>query len=137
MGLISVPPNLVPLIGTAAWMGARGIYLNTTTVIVFSVAIGLAVDDTIHMMSRFKEELPGAKGNVDEALRRAARGSGRAVIMTSMMLLGGLSVMLLSTFMPIRWFSELMATTIFFALLGDLLLLPALLKRFWPEGRLQ
>jgi predicted RND superfamily exporter protein len=132
MGLLSIPPNLIPLLGTAAWMGFRGIYLNTTTVIVFSIAIGLAVDDTIHMLSRFREELPRAR-NVEDAVHRAARGSGRAVLMTSLMLLGGLGTMAFSSFVPIRLFAELMASTIFFAVIGDLTLIPPLLKQFWPE----
>ncbi len=134
LGILSVPPNLIPLIGTAAWMGARGIYLNTTTVIVFSIAIGLAVDDTIHFLSRFREELPRSR-TVEEAIHRAARGSGRAMLMTSVMLLGGLFVMSRSSFVPIQWFSELMAATIGFAIIGDLTILPAMLMLFWPRDQ--
>jgi predicted RND superfamily exporter protein len=53
--------------------------------------------------------------------------------MTSVMLLGGLATMSLSSFVPIRWFAELMAATILFAVIGDLTIIPPLLKKFWPE----
>jgi hypothetical protein len=103
-------------------------------VITFSVAIGLAVDDTIHVLARFKEEY--AKGySLDDALLRSARGSGRAVIVTSVMLMAGLSVMLTSSFVPIKWFAELLGITITVCLVGDLIMLPAMLKVFWPEQK--
>jgi hypothetical protein len=134
MGLISIPPNVLPLLVTMAWMGFRDINLNTSTVITFSVAIGLAVDDTIHVLARFKEEY--AKGySLDDALLRSARGSGRAVIVTSVMLMAGLSVMLTSSFVPIKWFAELLGITITVCLVGDLIMLPAMLKVFWPEQK--
>ena len=134
MGLISIPPNVLPLLVTMAWMGFRDINLNTSTVITFSVAIGLAVDDSIHVLARFKEEY--VKGySLDESLTRSARGSGRAVIVTSVMLMAGLSVMLTSSFVPIKWFAELLGITITVCLVGDLIMLPALLKVFWPEQK--
>jgi hypothetical protein len=132
MGLISVPPNLLPLIGTMAWMAMRDINLNTSTVLTFSIAIGLAVDDTIHMLARFREEY-GRGHDVSESIRLSGRGSGRAVVITSVMLVSGLMVMLNSSFVPIKLFSELLTVTIAMCLVGDLLLLPALLKLFWPE----
>lgn len=129
IGLISVPANVIPLLATMAYMAVRDIPLNTTTVIIFSVSIGLAVDDTIHMLARFREER--AEGcDIDEALRRAARGSGRAIVVTSLMLGAGMLVMLLSSFMPVRLFGELICVTLVACLFGDLLLLPAMLKLF-------
>lgn len=129
IGLISVPPNVLPLVGTMAYMAVRDIALNTTTVVIFSISIGLAVDDTIHMLARFREERAQGYG-IDEALLRAARGSGRAVIVTSVMLGAGMLVMLLSSFTPVRLFGELIAVTLTMCLIGDLILLPALVKLF-------
>lgn len=134
LGLISILPNITPLILTLAYMTAMGIYLNTTTVIIFSVALGLAVDDTIHVLTRFREEVQRGK-SVDEAIALAASGAGRAVVITSIMLVGGLSVMFLSSFVPIRLFAELTAVTIVSCIFGDLIVLPALLKLFWPETK--
>jgi hypothetical protein len=132
MGLISVPPNVLPLLGTMAWMAMRDINLNTSTVITFSIAIGLAVDDTIHVLARFREEM-AQRISIDDALVRTMRGSGRAVIVTSVMLTTGLSVMLFSSFVPIQLFAELLGVTIAICLVGDLVMLPALLKAFWPD----
>jgi predicted RND superfamily exporter protein len=134
MGLISVPPNVLPLLFTLAWMGITDVYLNTTTVIIFSISIGLAVDDTIHMLARFDEEMARGVG-LDEALRRAAAGSGRAIVITSVMLVGGLAVMGTSSFVPIRLFSELTGVTIVGCLFGDLIVLPALLKLGWRPAK--
>lgn len=132
MGLISVPPNLLPLAATMAWMALRDINLNTSTVLTFSVAIGLAVDDTIHMLARFREEY-AAGASVNEAIRQSGRGSGRAIVITSAMLVAGLLVMINSSFVPIKLFAELLTVTIITCLVGDLVMLPALLKQFWPE----
>jgi len=134
MGMISIPPNVLPLLFTLAWMGLHGVFLNTTTVIIFSISIGLAVDDTIHMLARFDEEMARGVG-LDEALRRAAAGSGRAIVITSVMLVGGLAVMSTSSFVPIRLFAELTGITILGCLFGDLIVLPALLKLGWRPNR--
>ena len=134
MGLISVPPNVIPLLVTLAWMSWRGILLNSTTAIIFSVSLGLAVDDTIHFLARFREELQ-AGARRDEAILRAARGTGRAILVTSVMLVGGMSVLFGSSFIPIALFAELIAVTVVGCILGDLFVLPALLRLFWPDGR--
>lgn len=129
IGLISLPANAIPLLVTAAYMALQDIPLNTTTVIIFSVSIGIAVDDTIHMLARFREERNDGAG-VEEALLRAARGSGRAIVVTSLMLGAGMLVMLVSSFVPVRLFGELICVTLVACLLGDLLLLPAMLTLF-------
>jgi len=129
IGLISIPANVLPLIATMAYMFVRDVSLNTTTAIIFSVSIGLAVDDTIHMLARFKEERKD-EPDIDLAMLRAARGSGRAIVVTSVMLAGGMLVMLLSSFNPVRLFGEFVCVTLVGCLFGDLILLPALLKLF-------
>ena len=129
IGLISIPANVTPLIATMAYMAVVGINLNTTTVLIFSVSIGLAVDDTIHMLARFTEER--SRGcNVRDALLKTAAGSGRAIVVTSFMLGSGMLVMLISSFMPVRLFGELVCVTLLGCLLADLIILPAMLALF-------
>ena len=132
LGLLSIPPNVLPLVATMAYMAIRGIQLNTATAMIFAISIGMAVDATIHVLMRFREEERLAK-SVDDALIRAARGTGRAIVLTCVMLMAGFSVMLISKFVPVRRFGELIAVTAFGCLLGNLILLPALLKVGWNK----
>lgn len=132
LGLISIPANVTPLIATMAYMALVGINLNTTTVVIFSVSIGLAVDDTIHMLARFREER-ARNDDVRDALLASAAGSGKAIVVTSIMLGAGMSVMLVSSFMPVRLFGELVCVTLAGCLLGDLIILPAMLVLFAKE----
>jgi len=134
MGRLSVPPNVIPLILTMAFMTGAGIELNTTTVVIFSISLGLAVDDTIHMLARFSEALR-ADASRDEAIMIASLGAGKAIFVTSVVLGGGMAILLLSSFIPIRLFGTLIGVTVIACLIGDLLLLPALLKLGWPEGK--
>jgi predicted RND superfamily exporter protein len=127
MGLISVPPNLIPLAVTMAYMTVAGISLNTTTVVCFAISIGLAVDHTIHMMARFQEER-AAGHDVDNAIIGAARGTGRAIVVTSVTLFVGMCVLLLSSFVPVAQFATLLAVTALATLVGNLVMLPALLR---------
>lgn len=134
IGLISIPANATPLIATMAYMAVMGINLNTTTVIIFSVSIGLAVDDTIHMLARFREER-ALEPDPSRALLRTAAGSGKAIVVTSFMLGSGMLVMLVSSFMPVRLFGELVCVTLVGCLLGDLIILPAMLVLFAESRR--
>lgn len=127
MGIISIPPALMPLAFTLCWMWIRGIPLNTATAIIFSIAIGMTVDGCIHYMTRFREEYRGNK-SLDQAIVDAARGSGKAIIFTCVALIVGFSVMLISQFVPIRRFGELVAFTIFVMMIATMLVLPALLR---------
>lgn len=132
LGLLSIPPNVIPLIGTLGWMALRDIRLNAATVIVFSISLGLAVDGSIHFLARFREET--GRGLLrNEALLRAARGTGRAVVLSGMTLMLGFGVMLLSSFVPVRRFGELIAVTVGMCLLSTLIVQPALLCVFAPE----
>lgn len=126
-GLLSIPPNVIPLAGTMAYMALRGIPLNAATGIVFSISLGLAVDGSIHVLARFREELAEGK-SVDNALLRAAKGTGRAIVISSVTLMAGFAVLLLSNFVPVRLFGELIAITVGGCLFATLLVQPALLK---------
>lgn len=129
LGLLCIPPNLVPLAGTVAYMVVRGIPLNTATVIIFSISIGLADYGTIHVLSRFQEETRHGF-NASAAILRAARGTGRAVIVANLTLMAGFGVLLLSNFRPVQHFGELIAVTVAGCLVATLFMQPALL-RLW------
>ncbi len=126
LGLISVLPNTIPLLLTFGYMGMRDIDLNTTTIITFAISLGLAVDDTIHFLARFQEER--SHGNsVADSIVSTYHGAGRAILLTSAMLLVGLAILLFSDFVPTRYFGMLTSITILGAVIGDLVLLPPLL----------
>jgi hypothetical protein len=134
LGLISIPPNVLPLLMTLAFMALTGIPLNAATVIIFSVSIGLAVDGTIHVLARFREEQ--ALGlSTEEAMSKAARGTGKAIVLTSLSLLFGFSVMLLSAFVPVRRFGILIGVSMFSCLIATLFVLPALIAIAWPDKK--
>ena len=133
-GLIAAVPNLTPLALTLGYMGLRGYDMNVGNVIVFTISLGIAVDDSIHFLFRFREELNRA-GNVEEAVVRTFEGTGRAIVITSILIVAGLAVLLFSDFVPTRRFAELTSVTMFGALIGILLLLPACLVLFWKRPR--
>ncbi|RZV55727.1 MAG: hypothetical protein EX268_01185 [Deltaproteobacteria bacterium] len=133
LGLLSIPPNLIPLVATMAYMVWREIPLNVSTVIIFSISLGLAVNGTIHVLARFREEMQHGIGR-EAALVRAARGTGRAIVISCVTLMAGFSVLLLSSFVPVRNFGELIAITIGGCLVATLLVLPPLLRVAGGQG---
>lgn len=132
LGLISVPPNALPLALTLAYMVWRGIALHAATVIVFTVTVGLAVDGTTHVMARYREEL-AAGGTSESVLRRTVAGSGRGVLLSSLTLIVGYLVLLASTFEPVRLFGELSGVAIIASTICQTFFLPALLAAFGPR----
>lgn len=132
LGLLSIPPNLIPLVGTLGYMAVRDIPLNMSTVIIFSISFSLAVDGSIHVLARFREEMNDGKAPAS-ALLRAARGTGRANVISYLTLTCGFGVMLLSSFVPIRQFGELIAVTVATCMIATVFLLPALLRVFSPK----
>ncbi|MEZ4828030.1 MAG: MMPL family transporter [Bacteroidia bacterium] len=97
MLIISMIPNIVPLILTGGVMGLFGIHLTTSTALVFVIAFGIAVDDTIHFLTRYKLEISLGRP-VDVAVRNTILGTGKAMILTSIVLLGGFMILLTSNF---------------------------------------
>lgn len=134
IGLISVLPNVLPLALTFGVMTILGMHLSTTTAIVFSIGLGLAVDDTVHFLARYLEERQRT-GNVRDAIQRSYLGVGRAMGITTIVIIGGMVVLLQTTFMPIKYLAILMSIIVAGALIGDLLLLPALLLLFDRTSR--
>ena len=133
VGLIAALPNLTPLAITLGYMGVMGYDMNVANVIAFTICLGLADDNTIYFLYRFRQEME-ATGDTVKAVRLAFLGTGRAIVLTSMLLLVGMSVLLLSDFVPTRRFAELTSVTILGNLLGVLLLLPACLVLFWKRS---
>ena len=136
LGLISIIPNLFPLALTAAYLVFAGYNLEIVMVCNFTVCLGIAVDDTIHFLTRFREERVHCE-NDDEAIRRAFTGVGTALIMTTAVLVAGFSIVTLSDSRDHRIFATMGAITIAAALFCDLVFLPALLSLFGsskPKG---
>jgi len=126
-GLLAMIPNVFPMLVTLGYMGAVGMHLRIVSVISFAIAFGLAVDNTIHILSRFQHEFRQGHGT-DVAVTRSLAAVGGAVWTTSLLLLLGFAVLMLSSFKASHEFGVLACVTILSALAGDLLLLPALLR---------
>lgn len=129
LGLISIIPNLFPLAFTGAYLAWAGYNLEVVMVCNFTVCLGIAVDDTIHFLTRFREEREHAKTD-DEAIQRAFTGVGTALIMTTIVLVAGFSIVTFSDSRDHRIFATMGALTISAALFCDLIFLPALLGVF-------
>lgn len=128
---VSIIPNLIPIAWTGGLMGALGIELSTGTTMIASVVIGLAVDDTIHYLTRFRRE--SHRGAAD-AVRTTTSSTGRALVISSLVLVIGFWVGALGSFKPTIYFSLLTGVTMISALLCDLLVLPAYLV-LWDPAR--
>jgi len=131
VGIISMLPNLIPLVFTMGFMGLAGMTLRTSTVITFAISLGIAVDDTIHYITRFREELLRS-GDYTQAMARTLRTAGRAIVLTTFIMISGFLVFLISNFNAIRDFGILSSLTIGAALVGSLIFLPASLNTFKP-----
>ena len=127
-GLLSILPNAVPVVGTFGLMGWLGVDLNIGTALVGSVALGIAVDDTIHYMTGFYLEMRRL-GDQTRAMLATLHLRGRAMVFTSVALFFGFLVLVASRFAPISSFGYLTAAAMATALLGDLIVLPVLLRR--------
>lgn len=131
-GLISVVPNLIPALLTFGVMGLLGITLDTDTLLIAPVIIGVAVDDTIHFMTSYRLELIKTR-NMQQALENTLRDVGRAVMFTTLILGLGFAILSFSEYLGIAKIGMFGGLAIFVALLCDLLLLPALLMIFKPR----
>ncbi|MDD9931961.1 MAG: efflux RND transporter permease subunit [Myxococcales bacterium] len=130
LGLISMLPNLLPIAGLISLMGFLGIPIDVNNLLIGSIAIGIAVDDTIHFLHHFKAHYD-ARGHVDEAIELAFRHAGRAMVNTSAILVGGFLVMLTGEMASSHTFGILVSCSVVFALLADLAIAPAVLRTFY------
>lgn len=133
--VISLIPNVIPLLIVGGAMGFTGIALKPSTALIFSLAFGIAVDDTIHFLAKYRL-LRDAGMTRDDAIRTTLSETGKAILFTSFVLMGGFLVFTLSSFGGTVNMGALTALTLGTALVANLLLLPALLYRFGPEEHL-
>ncbi len=126
MGVISIIPNIFPIILNFGIMGVLGISLSTATSMISAVAIGIVVDDTIHFLHGYKKSIKNGM-SPKEAIFETIRNKGEAILFTSVILAFGFGVVMFSNFSPTINFGLLTAIIMFTALVGDLVILPALL----------
>lgn len=131
--LISILPNIIPLMIMAGTMGFLGIDLKPSSAVVFTIAFGIAVDDSIHFLARLRIELSRHR-NMMEALAITTKRTGRAIVLTSIILLIGFGILITSDFTSTLLMGALVSQAIFTALLADILFLPAFL--YWLNPRL-
>ncbi len=127
-GVIAMIPNLLPIIFTFGLMALFGVPLNPGTATVAVIAIGVAIDDTIHLLTRYNEEVRKTR-QPDHAIRTTLEAEAVPVISTSVSLFLGFSCLLASEFSIIAQFGALSAASMFFALVADLLITPILMSR--------
>lgn len=132
--IISLIPNIGPMLLAGAMLGFAGIELEAGISIIFAVVFGIAVDDTIHFLSKFK--LVRSRGlSVDESLRITFLETGKAIALTTIILFFGFLVMLFSIHPPSVIVGGLISLTLFSALLSDLFLIPVLIRWLIPETK--
>jgi predicted RND superfamily exporter protein len=127
MIIISLIPNLLPLLITAGVMGFAGIPLKPSTILVFSIAFGISVDDTIHFLAKYRQELIESKWKIKRSIYAAIRETGISMFYTSVVLFFGFIVFMTSNFGGTVALGGLVAVTLLFAMLANLILLPSLL----------
>lgn len=125
--IISILPNLFPLLTSAAIIGFIGVELEAGIAIVFAIAFGIAVDDTIHFLSKYKLERGKGK-SVEEAIHTTFMQTGKAIIVTSIILFFGFLVLFFSIHPPSRSIGVLIAVTLISALVADLYMIPGLIR---------
>jgi uncharacterized protein len=134
IGIISILPNLFPLCVAGTYLALTGQALEIVTVCAFTCCLGIAVDDTIHFLTRYVEEKKETSDE-SEAIRKAFTSVGTALIMTTLVLVCGFMTVMISEAREHRIFASMGAITVASALFGDLVFLPAILKTFPGKKR--
>jgi predicted RND superfamily exporter protein len=130
MVLISLIPNLVPLILTAGLMGFLGVPIKPSTILVFSIAFGISVDDAIHYLAKYRQELKLTDHDVRASVFQAIREAGVSMMYTSIVLFCGFSLFVFSDFGGTQALGLLVSFTLLTAMFTNLLILPSLLLSF-------
>jgi len=138
MILVSMIPNIIPLMITAAIMGFAGIPIKPSTIIVFSIALGISVDNAIQYLSRYRHELKMTNGAIRQSAISALHEAGFSMIYTSIVLVLGFSVFIISGFGGTQALGILISTTLLIAMFFNIMVLPSLLltldKRLTSKG---
>jgi uncharacterized protein len=127
--ICSLIPNVLPLIITAGVMGFAGVPLKPSTVLVFSVVLGIAIDITIRFLVNYKQQLPTYNKNVAETVHATINETGISIVYTALILIIGFGVFATSTFGGTFNLGWLTALTLIIATITNLLLLPVLIKK--------
>lgn len=127
MIVISLIPNLLPLVITAGIMGFVGVPIKPSTILVFSIAFGISVDDTIHFLAKYRQELTANNWRIEKSVYNALRETGVSMFYTSIVLFFGFSVFVISNFGGTVALGSLVSATLLLAMLANLILLPSLL----------
>lgn len=127
MIIVSLLPNILPLVITAGLMGYLGIPIKPSTILVFSIAFGISVDDTIHFLAKYRQELKANDWKIKRSVYATLKEAGISMFYTSVVLFFGFSVFTLSDFGGTVALGGLVAATLLFAMISNLILLPALL----------
>lgn len=127
MILVSMVPNIIPLVITAAIMGFSGIPIKPSTIIVFSIALGISVDNAIQYLSRYRHELKVTNGSIKQSALNALQEAGFSMIYTSIVLVLGFSVFIVSEFGGTQALGILISTTLLIAMFFNVMVLPSLL----------
>lgn len=130
MIIISIIPNIIPLLITAGIMGYFGIPLKPSTALIFSIVFGISVDDSIHFLAKYRQELFASKFNVSKAISKSIRETGSSMIYTSIILFFGFIIFVLSEFGGTIALGKLTSITLFFAMITNVVVLPALILQF-------
>ncbi len=129
LGLISLIPNMLPILLNFAVMGLFEVPLNSATAIISAVAIGIAVDDTIHFICQYQQQRQSGNDAII-AVENAVCIKGSPIVITSLIMTGGFGILLFGSFVPTIQFGVLSALIMVFAVISDLVVLPALLLKF-------
>jgi uncharacterized protein len=135
MVFISLVPNFLPLIITAGLMGFAGIPLKPSTLLVFSIAFGISIDDALHFLGKYRQELRNFSGNIPETIAFTLKETGTSMVFTSLVLFFGFAIFYFSTFGGTQAVGLLTSLTLLVAMVTNLLLLPSLLSAFPPKKK--
>jgi len=128
MVVMSLIPNIIPLIFTAAIMGFTGIPIKASTILVFSIAFGISVDNTIHFLAKYRQELKVTNWDIRQSVKLALRETGVSMLYTSVVLFFGFGIFSISSFGGTVAMGILVSLTLLVAVTSNLLLLPSLLS---------
>jgi predicted RND superfamily exporter protein len=132
MVLIGLIPNLIPLLILSGTMGYLGISMKMSTAILFTVAFGIAVDDTVHFLSKLRMEKRNEKSLL-YAIKRTYLTTGKAMIIMTMLLCVGFCVLALSSFQALKVVGTMISFTLFFAMVNEMILMPVLIMMFYKD----